>query len=238
DAAMVHSSTESHPAIVETLLEAGIPVFVDKPISYQLPESEALAELAERKNLPLFVGFNRRYAPLISGIDEPRPVHVQLQKNRPNQPNDARTFVLDDFIHVIDTLRFLSNTQRLPDIDIQVHWRNSDLAAVQVQWRNGDTLVTGAMNRICGVAEEQLQLFGQLRKWTVNNLRHGWLNENGKKPLALGFNDWEPTLVKRGFHAMFQAFLERVEQGGCNTEELKDALQTHRLCEKILTGIS
>ena len=109
DAAMVHTSTEHHIEIVEWLLKAGIATFVDKPISYHLPDTERVIELSAAKNLPLFVGFNRRYAPLISGINETNPVQIVMQKNRSNLPALHQTFIYDDLINVIDTLLFLSN---------------------------------------------------------------------------------------------------------------------------------
>ena len=62
-AAFVHSSTSSHFEIVETLLQNNIHVYVDKPLTYDLPSSERLIALAHEKNLILLVGFNRRYAP-------------------------------------------------------------------------------------------------------------------------------------------------------------------------------
>lgn len=63
DAAFVHAATVAHPEIVTRLLEAGVPTFVDKPLAYELADSERLVRLAEERNVSLAVGFNRRYAP-------------------------------------------------------------------------------------------------------------------------------------------------------------------------------
>jgi virulence factor len=80
DCAMVHTSAEHHVEIIKKLLRAGIPTFVDKPVSYKLSETERVLELSANKNLPFFVGFNRRYAPLISNINETNPVQIKMQK--------------------------------------------------------------------------------------------------------------------------------------------------------------
>ena len=53
-----------HGAVVRQLLQAGIHVFVDKPLSEELAEVKELQALAAAKNLRLMVGFNRRL-PLI-----------------------------------------------------------------------------------------------------------------------------------------------------------------------------
>lgn len=63
DAAFVHAATVAHPEIVTSLLEAGVPTYVDKPLAYELADSERLVRLAEERNVSLAVGFNRRYAP-------------------------------------------------------------------------------------------------------------------------------------------------------------------------------
>lgn len=49
DAAFVHASTAAHPEIVTRLLEAGVPVYVDKPLAYELADSERLVRLAEER---------------------------------------------------------------------------------------------------------------------------------------------------------------------------------------------
>ncbi|MCE0446872.1 Gfo/Idh/MocA family oxidoreductase [Streptomyces tricolor] len=107
DAAFVHAPTAVHPEIVTRLLEAGVPTYVDKPLAYGLADSERLVELAEQRGVSLFVGFNRRYAPgYLQCLDHPREL-ILMQKNRIGLPEEPRSMVLDDFIHVVDTLRFL-----------------------------------------------------------------------------------------------------------------------------------
>jgi virulence factor len=107
-AAFVHAATEAHVDIVESLLHAGVHVYVDKPLADNLPEAEKLVRLADERRRSLMVGFNRRYAPGYAGLrDLPRDLIV-MQKNRAGQPDDPRRVIFDDFIHVVDTLRFLA----------------------------------------------------------------------------------------------------------------------------------
>ena len=106
--AFVHSATESHHEIVKKLLLAGIHVYVDKPIAYEYEKTRELTELAEDKGLILMTGFNRRYAPAYKQLAELKePNMIIMQKNRKALPGEIRHFILDDFIHVVDTLRFL-----------------------------------------------------------------------------------------------------------------------------------
>ncbi len=233
DAAMVHSATESHAALLLPLLEAGIPVFVDKPLSDQPANSERMLALAEEKQLPLFVGFNRRYAPLIRTLrDAPEPTHISWWKHRVDLPGDPRTFLFDDFIHVLDGLRYLAPG---PVDNLRVHHRMRDgqLNAVHVQWERGDTLLTGSMNRVSGRTEETIHYFTAGNKWTVRELDSGTHYHDGKRT-DLGFGNWTPTLEKRGFVAMIEDWLAAVRRGTHDAAYTEDIRQTHRLCAEIL----
>lgn len=233
DGVMVHTSTEHHVKIIEKLLQANIPTFVDKPISYNLSQTQRVLELCANKNLPFFVGFNRRYAPLIRNINECNPVQVKMQKNRVNLPAPAMTFILDDFIHVLDTLRFLSNGM-VDQLDVFSYYQAQQLASIDVNWHAGKTMVSGSMHRICGVEEESLELFGQQQKWLVSRLSQGWHYTPAHKT-ELAFSDWDSTLYKRGFVSMLQAFIEQVDTHKSNAAQLDDILKTHQLCDQVLS---
>ncbi|MCZ9339175.1 Gfo/Idh/MocA family oxidoreductase, partial [Streptomyces sp. TRM76130] len=107
DAAFVHAPTDVHPEIVSRLLQAGVPTYVDKPLAYELADAERLVALAENRGTGLAVGFNRRHAPAYTQCAEHPRELILLQKNRIGLPEEPRTMILDDFIHVVDTLRFL-----------------------------------------------------------------------------------------------------------------------------------
>ena len=231
DAAMIHSNTESHAQLAVQFLTAGIPVFIDKPLSYHLHECEALLNLAEQKNLPLTVGFNRRCAPLIAPLAKVGDKnHIHWQKNRPNLPDDPRRFIFDDFIHVLDSLRFLAPGV-LRDLRVFSYGSKQSLAAIQVQWRCDATLLTASMNRISGLTEERLELFAEQQKWQIESLTSGvHYRQNQQTPL--GFGDWDNTLYKRGFTTMVDKWVEQVKRGALSDHE--DILATHQLCEEVV----
>lgn len=233
DAAMVHSSTESHGPIVTQLLNAKIPVFVDKPLSYSFEESKRILDLASKNKLPLYVGFNRRFAPLIQSISEvPDPVQINWQKNRVNLPGSPRVFILDDFIHVLDSLRFLGKGT-ICDLNVVARVKNEMLENIQVQWQQGETFLCGGMNRISGIEEERIDFFSEGNKWEIRDLNSGSHFANGKEQ-RLKFGNWESTLYKRGFVNMIEDWLTVVQERNYNPESIKDILDTHRLCETVL----
>lgn len=237
DAAMVHSSTESHVPILLKLLEAKIPAFVDKPLSYSLKDSEKILDLASRHKLPIYVGFNRRFAPLIKSLSEVSgPVQISWQKNRVNLPGTPRVFVFDDFIHVVDSLRFLGKG---PIQHLKVFSRVNDqkLENIQVQWQQGEAVLMGGMNRMSGFTEERIEYTSHGNKWVINNLDTGSHFKNEEENL-LKFDNWESTLYKRGFVDMIENWIQVLEERAYNPESIEDIWKTHQLCETILSKVS
>lgn len=236
DAAMVHSATASHFSILKKLLKAGIPVFVDKPLCYTLQESEELLNLASQQQVLLYLGFNRRFAPLIQSLqDHANPTQIFWQKNRVDQPGDPRVFVLDDFIHVVDSLRFLG-TGAIKNLQVFAKQKHNLLESIQVQWQQGETLMTGAMNRISGLSEERVEYYSPGNKWLVEELTSGWHYQKGQQQ-ALGFGNWENTLYKRGFVDMITDWLAALQEGKYDSSRIQDIWETHQLCELILQKI-
>jgi virulence factor len=159
DAALVHAATSAHPAIVARLLEAGVHVYVDKPLADSYGEAERLVDLARRAGRTLFVGFNRRYAPAYAALrDLPREL-VLMQKHRTGPPAAPRAVVFDDFIHVVDTVRFLAPGEP-EDVVIRTGVRDGLLHHVVLQLGGPGWTAIGAMHRVSGSTEEVVEVAG------------------------------------------------------------------------------
>ncbi|NEU06826.1 Gfo/Idh/MocA family oxidoreductase [Flavihumibacter sp. R14] len=233
-AAFVHTATEAHFGIVKTLLEHEIHVFVDKPLTLDHSSSKELVELAESRKLILMVGFNRRYAPAYKRLKEIRePNMIIVQKNRHALPAELRTFIFDDFIHVVDTLRYLFP---YPIDQILVNGMKKDELLYQVTLQflssNGATAF-GIMNRDSGVTEERVEVFSTAEKGTVHNVSELFI-QKGMNITRIGTDDWQPTLHKRGFEQMVSDFLQALQGGTVPQIFGRDALRTHEMCEIII----
>ncbi|WP_088815128.1 MULTISPECIES: Gfo/Idh/MocA family protein [Listeria] len=237
EAAFVHSSTASHPEIVRQLLDNQISVYVDKPISDNIEETRALTALAKEKKTLFMTGFNRRFVPFYQTLKElPDANMIVIQKNRPNQPGEARTFIYDDFIHVIDSVRFLLG-EKIQDFDVYGTFDGDLLASVTVQFKGETKNATAIMNRNSGVSEEKAELMTKNGKWTVANLTELTI-QTGIETRLVRHADWEGTLAKRGFVPIIHAFLDAVRSGAAEPISKDDALETHEICEAILKKLS
>lgn len=233
DAAFVHAPTAVHPEIVTRLLDAGVPTYVDKPLAYELADSARLVELAEDRAVSLAVGFNRRFAPGYAQCAEhPRDL-VLMQKNRVGLPEDPRTMILDDFIHVVDTLRFLVPGP-VDDVTVRARTEGGLLHHVVLQLGGDGFTALGVMNRLSGSAEEILEVSGQDAKRQVLNLAE--VVDHKGQPTVRRRGDWVPVARQRGIEQAVLAFLDAVRAG--RVLSARDALETHELCERVVRAVS
>ncbi|MFB7258914.1 Gfo/Idh/MocA family protein [Streptomyces nojiriensis] len=231
DAAFVHAATAAHPEIVTRLLEAGVPTYVDKPLAYELAHSRQLVERAERLGVSLAVGFNRRFAPAYAQCADHARELIIMQKNRVGLPEDPRTLVLDDFIHVVDTLRFLLPGEA-DHLDVRAVVREGLMHQVVLQLSGAGFTALGIMNRLSGSTEEILEVSGRDTKRQVVNLAE--VIDHKGQPTVRRRGDWVPVARQRGIEQVVDHFLEAVAAG--TTLSARDALRTHELCERVVSS--
>jgi virulence factor len=233
-AAFVHAATAAHLPLVERLLEAGRHVYVDKPLDAGYAGAERLVRLAQRRQRSLMVGFNRRYAPDYAALRAlPRDLIV-MEKHRANLPAAPRSVVFDDFIHVVDTLRFLVPGP-IRDIQVQVHVHGGLLHHVVLELAGDGFTAIGIMHRLSGAAQEQLHVMGDGGGRRVIDLAEVVEYGNGDGPgmTVTRRGDWTPVARQRGIEQICAAFLDAVGSG--NLLSAEDALATHTICEQIVT---
>jgi virulence factor len=219
DAAFVHVATVAHVEVVKTLLDAGIPTYVDKPLAENLAGARALVAHSERTGTPLMVGFNRRHAPAyVAAARAPRET-VILQKNESDAPGTVRDVVFDDFIHVVDTLRFLVPGD-VEDVTVSGRVEDGLLEHVALTMTGPGFTAFGAMNRRAGRKQERLQAIGDGHDLEILDL-------------AEGSGGWTPVGRVKGVEQICEHFLAAV-RGETGFPDLQDALATHELCERVV----
>lgn len=228
EAAFVHAATSAHVPIAEMLLDAGVHVYVDKPLADSLPDCEKLVRLAQERDRSLMVGFNRRYAPAYAALrDLPRDLIV-VQKNR-TRAVDPRTVVFDDFIHVVDTLRFLVPGE-VTNVAVRTRVRDGLLEHAVLELGGDGFTAIGIMNRVSGAAEETCEVMGGGSKRRVVNI--GDVTDYGDGEILARRGDWVPVARQRGIEQACHAFLDAVRES--RTVSADDALITHSICEDVV----
>ncbi|MEK8132160.1 Gfo/Idh/MocA family oxidoreductase [Paenibacillus filicis] len=247
DIAFVHSPTPTHEAIVAECLEAGVHVYVDKPLSYEIEASERMAAYAAEKQLLLAVGFNRRFAPLY--VDAKRRLQeaggfdmVSVIKHRSRQqPCPAKQTLYDDLIHMLDLLLWLGGDEA----EVASYTEMTDeagklvLGSGALHWTGGsraDAAGQFAMSRRAGADLEKLELHGNGCSVEVVNLERAVWMERSAPPQELSFGSWDTILQRRGFAGIVRHVLDSLADPQLCTVRADLTLPVHRLIEKLHAG--
>ncbi len=236
DAAFVSTATDAHYEIAEKLIKSGIHTYIDKPISMSFQETEKIVNLAKESNKIAMVGFNRRFIPRVKELKEQGKANlIIMQKNRFAFPDYTRRFVVEDFIHVVDTLRFLMDTN-VKDVKVEYLKEGNILNQLVIQLIGEGCIAIGIMNRNGGVTEEMIEYSTGHHKYVVDSLVETTHYHN-KDTNTIKFGDWEPTLYKRGFYQIINHFIDCIKNNQTPDPSIDDSLATHEICEKIVEYI-
>ncbi|WP_159885043.1 Gfo/Idh/MocA family protein [Paenibacillus puerhi] len=248
DVAFVHSPTPTHEEIVMECLEAGVHVYVDKPLSYRIEASERMAAFATEHDLLLAVGFNRRFAPLYveakrrmaeaGGFD----IASAIKHRTKLQPCPAKQTLYDDLIHMLDLLLWLGGD----DGDVISYTERMDesgrlmLGTGSLRFADGSAEggATGqfAMARRAGADLEKLELHGSGCSVEVVNLERAVWMEQGAAPQELSFGSWDTILHRRGFAGIVSHVLDTLADPQACTVRADLTLPVHRLVERLHPG--
>ena len=237
DAAIISTHADGHYEIAKKLLKNGVNVYIDKPLTYNLKTSIEIAELAKKNNLIAMVGFNRRFCPKVRELkDKGKADIIIMEKNREYPPGDIRRFIVEDFIHVVDTLRFLMD-EEVKKVDINFSKENGNLKNVVVTFKGNKTTAIGIMNRTAGITEENIECMVKGNKYVVEDLAD-FYEVNNKGKVKTSFTGWDTTVYKRGFEDMINHFLTCVKEGKKTNPSIEDSIISHKLCEFIVNYIN
>lgn len=238
DIMFVHTSTESHTEVVTRCLDAGVDVYVDKPLADNWAEASAMAARAAAAGRLLAVGVNRRFAQLVRAARTavPAPVFVTTSRHRTEYNHlPLRLMVFNDLLHAIDLLCWLLGDE----VDIvsaavveDGHGRMAR-ALGTLAGRNGHGQFV--MDRHIGVDRESLVLHGQGRLAEVTDLDQMSLFVDGAHS-TMGFGMWDSLLKRRGFVDMIDHVLDCVGRPDLCEVAADRVLTSHRIAEELLIG--
>ena len=142
DAVSIASPTRSHFDIASALLENGIHVLVEKPITTTLEEAEALVELAEGRGLVLQVGHLERFNPAVMALGDylKEPQFIESNRIAPYKPRSTDvSVVLDLMIHDIDLVHSVvgSSVTSLDATGGSIISNDIDIANARIKFENG-----------------------------------------------------------------------------------------------------
>jgi predicted dehydrogenase len=138
----IATSTTAHFQVARKALDQDIPVFIEKPVTQNVAEADALVKLAREKGLIVQVGHIERFNPAILALDkyEINPMFVESHRLAQFNPRGTDVaVVLDLMIHDIDIiLSFVkSPVVRVDANGVAVVSDTADIANARIQFENG-----------------------------------------------------------------------------------------------------
>jgi len=225
-------------------LTQGLDLFVEKPLGLTVHQARTLARLADENGCITQVGFQRRSSPLLGRMLESVREHggvmhavCRFYKNDPTPMVSARDRMMDDGVHVIDTLRHLCGgevvavsdvTRRVivDDINFIAATLEFDTGAVGVMitsWTSGRRTFGVEIHGPGVMAEADLEVGGTI--WSEVGV-----NELDAAEVAGSAE----VHVRGGFRAKSAEFIEAVRSRRLPSSHFGDALKTMTVAETIL----
>jgi len=149
DVVSVAVPTEAHFAVAKDLLEAGVAVLVEKPMTPTLEEARELFRIARESGAVLHVGHVERFNGAVQEVRNivDRPILIESRRLGPFVPRVQKdTVVMDLMIHDIDIVLGLvdSEPRRIVALGSSVHSDVADVANVQIQFGSGTLAIITA----------------------------------------------------------------------------------------------
>jgi predicted dehydrogenase len=143
--ATIASPASTHADYVRRFLNAGCPVFVEKPLATAAGDAFALAALAKSKDLPLFVGHSERYHPAIpafTAVFNPEFAAGEIAQVRTRRRSNSErcrdvSVVFDLLIHDLDLLHLLLGAELAGSVQINKAAGNFDSVQAELSFANG-----------------------------------------------------------------------------------------------------
>ena len=160
DAVSITVPTVSHYAVARDLIDAGVHVFIEKPIAASAAEAEDLVERAAAMRATLQIGHIERFSPafraLKGRIGDPRLIAAVRSTPWTGRALDVDV-VLDLMIHDIDLAVDLAGAPvvAVDAVGTQVFSPTNDMAEARLTFANG-VVATLAASRVSAKGERTL----------------------------------------------------------------------------------
>jgi predicted dehydrogenase len=165
DAASVAVPTPLHYDVARALLEAGVHVLVEKPITDSVESAEALTRLADEKGRLLQVGhierFSANYRTLSQMMTE--PLYFESYRIAPWRNRGVEVdVVLDLMIHDIDMIMGLAGSavESVDAVGTPVLGRSIDIANARITFASG-CVANVTASRVSWKIERRMRVFGR-----------------------------------------------------------------------------
>jgi predicted dehydrogenase len=245
DGVIVCVGPEAHHRLAIEVMEAGLPVYTEKPPAVTAAAARSVLETSQRTGQICMTGFKKRFAPAYQkaqqAIQNPEfgmPALLSIDycsgfySNEPDNPR--RQFLLDFCIHIIDLSRFLFGEVG----EVFARTQNQTSYAVNLQFVNGAVGVLAlSCHRDWRVSTEKVELTGGAGQFISLNNSIQMVRYAGNTIM-----DWHDpsfstaggdSLIETGFERELEEFVMAIQQQREPESSIVSSYRTMLLYEAI-----
>jgi predicted dehydrogenase len=176
DAVTIAAPTSEHFALAKPLIEAGIPVLIEKPLASDVGQAKTIVELARKTGCLVAVGHSERCNPVVQAIKrlqiEPKFIEAARISPYPFRSTDI-SVVLDVMIHDIDIILSLaaSKVKKVDAVGIGViDPSTEDICNARITFENG-CIANVTASRLALKTERKVRVFSRQAYISVDYLK-------------------------------------------------------------------
>jgi len=163
DAVSLAVTTEMHFEVAKDILQRGVHMLIEKPITYDLSEADTLISMARQRDLVLQVGLIERFNPAIVKMERMLNSPVFIESHRMNLFTKRGLdvdVVLDLMIHDLDIILHIvpSEVKEIHAVGMPVITDKTDIANVRLIFENG-TAANLTASRVSGKMLRKIRVF-------------------------------------------------------------------------------
>ena len=190
-AAVIATPTVSHAEIAIRLIELGLDVMVEKPISNTLADATALVDAADRHGKILQIGHLERFNPAVIALESviSTPLFFEVHRLSEFSPRSLDVdVVLDLMIHDLDILLALTGKkpEEIRAAGISILSSKVDIANVRLQFPGG-CIANITASRVSTERVRKLRLFQPHEYISLDYSRQDAVRFRVKLPLGIDF---------------------------------------------------
>lgn len=251
DAVILATPTSLHYDLARNVLEADIPLLVEKPVVDSLQQTEAVLALSEARGVPVMCGLLERYNPAVVTANSilDGPLHITATRHSPYAPRIRTGVMWDLLIHDVDlAIRFMGSAPSAVEARRgYVHPKSDedaeDVAEAILEF-DGTRIAQISASRVGQRKVRALSIYESERSVEVDLLRrdvtiYRHVSESSVDEGARGYRQQTvieiPELLTstEPLVAQFNAFLDLAEGTRDAAEERAGILTSHRVVDEI-----
>ena len=258
DAVLIASSTNTHADLLSGAMQAGKPIYCEKPIDLDINRVKVVVQQAQQTSLPILVGFSRRFDPNHLGIRSAlqngeigklEMMHITARDPKPPALSYVKVSggqYRDQTIHFFDMLRWLANEDPVEVfaagaalVDPAIGEAGDvDTSMLILRFPSGALCHINCSRRTSYGYDERVELFGsQGMAVSRRKPRRDVSFYKGESVISDGmypgwFERMEPT-----FYQALDAFIKALEGEETEYPNLMDGLKAQMIAEAAIESL-